>query len=49
MALKFLFRGPSSRLETLIEKIQQNKDTHQGDFVVKNIQIEPFEESNKNI
>lgn len=31
MALKFLFRGPSSRLETLIEKIQQNKDTHQGD------------------
>lgn len=33
MSLKFLFRGPSSRLETLIEKIQQNKDTHhhQGD------------------
>lgn len=24
MALKMLYRGPSSRLETLIEKIQQN-------------------------
>lgn len=27
MALKMLYRGPSSRLETLIEKIQQNKDS----------------------
>lgn len=26
MALKMLYRGPSSRLETLIEKIQQNKE-----------------------
>lgn len=24
MALKMLYRGPSTRLETLIEKIQQN-------------------------
>lgn len=30
MALKMLYRGPSSRLETLIEKIQQNKDTNSG-------------------
>lgn len=30
MALKMLYRGPSSRLETLIEKIQQNKDTTSG-------------------
>lgn len=27
MASKMLYRGPSSRLETLIEKIQQNKDS----------------------
>ncbi|XP_055313875.1 zinc finger protein 423 homolog isoform X2 [Sitodiplosis mosellana] len=27
MALKMLYRGPSTRLETLIEKIQQNKDS----------------------
>lgn len=26
MSLKMLYRGPSSRLETLIEKIQQNKE-----------------------
>lgn len=30
MALKMLYRGPSSRLETLIEKIQQNKDSSPG-------------------
>lgn len=30
MALKMLYRGPSSRLETLIEKIQQNKDSASG-------------------
>lgn len=30
MALKMLYRGPSSRLETLIEKIQQNKDSNTG-------------------
>lgn len=26
MALKMFYRGPSSRLETLIEKIQQTKE-----------------------
>lgn len=30
MALKLFYRGPSSRLETLIEKIQQNKDSTTG-------------------
>lgn len=30
MALKMLYRGPSTRLETLIEKIQQNKDSSPG-------------------
>lgn len=30
MALKMFYRGPSSRLETLIEKIQQNKDNNSG-------------------
>ena len=29
-ALKMFYRGPSSRLETLIEKIQQNKEGIQG-------------------
>ncbi|XP_031640589.1 zinc finger protein 423 homolog isoform X2 [Contarinia nasturtii] len=32
MALKMLYRGPSSRLETLIEKIQQNKDSSPVDI-----------------
>lgn len=30
MSVKMLYRGPSSRLETLIEKIQQTKETGQG-------------------
>lgn len=34
MALKMLYRGPSSRLETLIEKIQQNKDSTSGRICV---------------
>lgn len=32
MALKMFYRGPSSRLETLIEKIQQNKECGQGTY-----------------
>lgn len=27
MAMKMFYRGPSSRLETLIEKIQKNNNT----------------------
>lgn len=34
MALKMLYRGPSSRLETLIEKIQQNKEVNQGAYIL---------------
>lgn len=30
MALQMFYRGPSSRLETLIEKIQQNKEAVGG-------------------
>lgn len=36
MALKMFFRGPSSRLETLIEKIQQNKDNNSGIDIMRN-------------
>lgn len=38
MALKMLYRGPSSRLETLIEKIQQNKDSSTGTINIINQQ-----------
>ena len=30
MALKMVYRGPSSRLETLIEKIQATKEINTG-------------------
>jgi len=34
MALKMLYRGPSSRLENLIEKIQATKEiTNNGNFL----------------
>lgn len=42
MALKMLYRGPSSRLETLIEKIQQNKEVNQGAYILFKFCCNPF-------